>query len=84
MKRAFTIRIDSGLFRELKSIASRERRSVKALIARELKALVRRLGPEEKSELSYEEARRHALALLEEGWDLGYRRPASRDELHER
>jgi hypothetical protein len=51
----------------------------------ELNALVKKRRPSLMNKpISYDEARRHALALLIEGWNLGWKHPASREKLHER
>ncbi len=47
------------------------------MLAEELEKLIRR-------DREYEAARERALKRLEEGYDLGWLSPQSRDELHER
>jgi len=47
------------------------------LLASKLEELVRQRK-------SYDRSKRRALARLRKGFDLGWIRPASRDELHER
>jgi hypothetical protein len=85
VKSSVTTRIDSELLREVKLIATEGGLSVNALIARELNALVKkRTSSPMNKPMSYDEARRHALALLRNGSKRGWKRPASRDELHER
>ena len=77
MKTNITLKIDSDLLREAKVMAAEEDTSISALLTRELQRLVRQRK-------GYDAARRRALKRLKEGWDLGWSRPASRDELHER
>ena len=77
MKTNITLKIDVGLLRKVKIKAAKEGTSMSALITRELENMVRQ-------STSYESARRRALARLNEGWDLGWTPPRSRDELHER
>ncbi len=85
MKSAITIRVDSDLLRKVKLIGAQEGITVDALIEREVNALVKRLTASLMNKpLWYDEARHHALTLLREGWNLGWKRPSSRDELHER
>jgi predicted transcriptional regulator len=77
MKTNITLKLDSDLVREAKVLAAKRDSSVSRLLADQLEALVR-------EERSYEAARRRALARLRRGYDLGWTRPTSRDELHER
>lgn len=72
-----TLRLDAALLREARILAAAEGTSVSRLLAARLEELIRR-------QKSYEGARRRALARLREGRDLGWRKPASRDELHDR
>ena len=58
-------------------LAAREGTSVSQLLADRLEELIRQ-GK------AYESARRRALSRLRKGYDLGWSKPASRDELHER
>jgi len=77
MKTNVTLKIDTELLREARILAAKEDTSVSALLTRQLETLVRQ-------QAGYEAAQRRALARLNEGWDLGWTPPASRDELHER
>jgi CRISPR/Cas system-associated protein Csm6 len=77
MKTNLTLKIDKQLLREAKVLAAQQDTSISALIAGQLEKLVR-------ERKGYEAARRRAFALMDEGWDLGWRRPASRDELYDR
>lgn len=72
-----TIRIDSRLAQEAKVWAARHGSSVSRLVAEELERLVRR-------DERYEAARKRALERLSGAQDLGWRKPQSRDTLHER
>jgi hypothetical protein len=72
-----TLTIDADLLREARILAAAEGTSVSGLIRDRLEELVRR-------NKAYEVARRRALARLRAGRDLQWKRPASRDELHER
>lgn len=77
MRTNVTVSMDAELLREAKVLAARRGTSVSALLAEEFEQLVR-------NETSHDQARRRALGRLERGLDLGWVRPRSRDELHER
>jgi len=63
--------------RAAKLLAAKRHTSISGLLAAQLERLV---GDED----GYEQAQRHALALLDEGFSLGGRIAASRDEWHDR
>lgn len=77
MKTNITLKVDADLVRDAKVLAAQRGTSVSRLLAEQLEALVR-------ADRAYEAARRQALARLEEGYDLGWSKPASRDELYPR
>lgn len=77
MKTNLTLKVDAELAREAKVLAARQGTSVSRLLADQLEGLVR-------GDRAYEAARRRALARLEKGYDLGWQKPADRQELHER
>jgi len=77
MKANVTLKVDISLLREIRILAAEEGTSISALLAARLEEIV-------KERKAYNRARRRALARLEKGWDLGWTRPATRDELHER
>lgn len=77
MKTRITLSIDSDLLREVNSVAAKRGKPVNALLAEKLRELVN-------DGKAYERAKRRALARLRKGFDLGYERPSSRDELHKR
>jgi hypothetical protein len=77
MKTNITLKIDDQLLREAKIMAAQEDTSISALLAQQLEQLIRRRK-------EYSAARRRALALLRQAKPRGWRRPSSRDELHER
>ena len=58
-------------------MAAEEGSSISGLLASKLEELVRQRK-------SYARSKARALALLRKGFDLGWKRPASRGELHER
>jgi hypothetical protein len=77
MKTNITLKIESNLLREARVLAAEEGTSVSGLLAAQLEQIVR-------GAKAFERARRRARARLKTGYDLGWRRPISRDELHER
>ncbi len=77
MKTNITLKLDADLLREVRILAATEGTSISALLTERLEKMVR-------ERKAYEGARRRALARLKEGFDLRWRPPQSRDELHER
>ncbi len=77
MKTNITLKLEADLLREARVLAAQEGTSISALLAEQLTKLVR-------ERKNYEAARRRALALMRKGFDLGWRPPRSREELHER
>lgn len=77
MKTTVTLTIDRELLRRALRVAERRGVPLDRLISERLESLV---APRR----SYAAARRRALARLEKGYDLGWVRPSSRDELYER
>jgi hypothetical protein len=76
-KQNVTIRLDRKTIQSAKILATRRGTSLSALLACQIERLV---GDEETCERS----KRQALALLDQGFNLGGKGPVSRDELHER
>jgi hypothetical protein len=77
MKTNITLKIETGLLREARVLAASEGTSVSALLAARLEQIVR-------ESKAWERAHRRARARLHQGFDLGWTKPRSRDELHER
>ena len=77
MKTNITLKIETALLREARVLAAREGTSISALLAARLEQIVR-------ESKAYERAHRRARTRLRSGFDLGWKRPESRDELHER
>ena len=77
MKTNITLKIDSEILRQVRIMAAEEGSSISGLLASKLQELVRQRK-------SYARSQRRALARLRKGFELGWVRPASRDELHER
>jgi hypothetical protein len=76
-KKNLTLKLDADLIQVAKVEAARRGSSVSALVAEKLEEIASHGG-------QYEKARKRALALMKEGWNLGWKKPKSRDELHER
>ena len=76
-KQNVTISLSRQVLKKAKILAARRETSISGLLAQEIELLV---GSEE----AYERAERQALALLDQGFQLGGVIPASRDEWHER
>jgi hypothetical protein len=77
MKANLTLKLDTSLIREARILAAKDGTSISALLADHLESLVR-------EGRNYDRAKKRALTRLREGMDLGWKRPASRDEIHER
>lgn len=77
MKRNVTLKMDADILKEARILAAEEGSSMSQLLSAKLQELVR-------ERKGYDRARKRALARLRVGMDLGWTRPSSRDELHER
>ena len=77
MKTNITLKLDSELLREIRILAAEEGTSISALLAERLAEIVQQRK-------GFDRARKRALGRLREGLNLGWARPKSRDELHER
>lgn len=77
MKSNITLKLDSEVLRQARVLAAEEGLSVSRMLAVKLEEIVRQRK-------GYERARRRAVARLRKGVDLGWTKPGSRDELHER
>lgn len=77
MKTNVTLKIDADLLREARILAAEEGTSMSAMLAGRLEQTVR-------ERRGYQQAKQRALSRLRRGWDLGWKRPRSRDDLHER
>jgi hypothetical protein len=77
VKANITLKLDVELLREVRILAAQEDTSVSALLATKLERMVR-------ERKAYDRCQRRALARLREGFDLTWKPPRSRDELHER
>jgi predicted transcriptional regulator len=72
-----TLSLPKSVLRRIKILAARRQSSVSRLLTQAAENLLA-------EETEYEAARKRQTALLEKGFNLGFRKPLSRDELHER
>ena len=72
-----TIKVEADLAHEAKVFAARQGVSLSRLVADQLERLVR-------EDQAFAAARQRALRQLKKGFDLGWEKPRSRDELHDR
>jgi len=72
-----TLSLPKSVLRKVKLLAVRRGSSVSRLLTSAVERMI-----EEESD--YEAARKRQTALLEKGLNLDFRKPASRDELHDR
>lgn len=77
MKRNITLKLDAELLKEARVLAAEQGSSISRMLADKLEEVVRERA-------GYDRARKRALVRLRVGMDLGWTRPGSRDELHER
>lgn len=76
-KANITLKLDVEVLREARVLAARRGISVSRLVGDQLEQVVRQAS-------AYEQAKRRALDRMRNATPLGWERPASRDELHER
>ena len=77
MKTNITLKLDKDLLRRVRVLAAERDTSVSGLLTEQLEKTVR-------DREQNEAAKKRALSILKKGFDLGYKPPASRDEMHER
>jgi len=77
MKRNVTLKLDADLLKRARVLAAEQGSSISKMLAEKVEEVVRERE-------GYDRARKRALARLRVGMDLGWKRPVSRDELHER
>jgi predicted transcriptional regulator len=76
-KTNITLKLDSELLQSVKVLAAKRGTSVSALLTAKLKDAI-------SQDDEYDAAMKRSLDRIERGWKLGWKKPASRDELHER
>lgn len=77
MKTNITLKLDSEILRQVRIIAAEQGTSISGFLASKLEEIVNHRK-------SYARSKKRALARLGKGFEIGYVRPSSRDELHER
>jgi hypothetical protein len=77
MKQNVTISLDRQTVRKAKILAAKRDTSISGLVAAQIDALV-------VEDEAYDQAKRLALALLDQGFHLGGRHRIDRNALHER
>jgi len=77
VKQNVTVSLDRQTIRKAKILAARRDTSISGLLAAQIEAMV-------DEDEAYEQAKRHAFALLDEGFHLGGRHRIDRTALHER
>ncbi len=76
-KTNITLKLDADLLQAAKVLAAKKGTSVSALVTLKLEEAV-------KEEDEYQQAMKRALELMKNSTALGWQKPKSRDELHER
>jgi predicted transcriptional regulator len=76
-KTNITLKLDADLLRRVKVLAAQKGTSVSAILATQLEEVVTK-------DHEYEDVMKRALAQMRESKASGWRKPKSRDELHER
>ncbi len=77
MSRNITLSLDEKLIKKARVLAAREHKSISRFVGDRLRDLV------EQSE-NYEASKQEALKRLERAPSLGWKKPSSREELHDR
>lgn len=77
MKRNVTLKLDAELLKRARVLAAERGSSISKMLAEKVEEVVRERE-------GYDRARKRALVRLRAGMNLGWTRPGSRDELHER
>jgi len=72
-----TLSLPKSILRRMKLLAAQRQSSVSRLLTQAAENMLA-------EETEYETARKRQTKLMEKGFNLGFRKPASRDELHER
>ena len=72
-----TLSLPKSILRKIKLLAAQRQSSVSRLLIQAAENMLA-------EETEYETARMRQTKLMEKGFNLGFRKPANRDELHER
>ncbi len=76
-KQNITLSLPKSVLRRMKLLAAQRQSSVSRLLTQAVEKML-------EEETEYEPARKRQTANLEKGFNLGFRKPANRNELHER
>ena len=76
-KTNITLKLDRATLKKMKILAAKRETSISALVTIQIEELVKREG-------GYEQAMKRSVARMKKGLNLGWEKPASRDELYER
>lgn len=72
-----TLSLPKSALRKVKLLAAKRNSSISRLVTDAIERML-------VEETNYEEAKKRQIALMRKGFDLGWQKPESRDELHER
>lgn len=72
-----TLSLPKSALRKIKVLAAKRNSSISRLVTDAIEKML-------EEETSYEEAKKRQIALMKKGFELGWQKPKSRDELHER
>lgn len=76
-KQNITLSLPKSVLRRMKILAAQRQSSVSRLLIQAVENML-------EEETEYESARKRQATLLEKGFNLGFNKPAGRNELHER
>lgn len=76
-KSNITLKVDKDLLRKVKILAAKRETSISAMLANFIEKMLH-------EDQDYESAKRRAIARMRDARPLFWKKPASRDELHER
>lgn len=72
-----TLSLPKNILMKLKILAVQRNSSISRLLTEAIERMLR-------EETSYEEARNRQIALMKKGFDIGFNKPFSRNNIHER
>lgn len=72
-----TLSLPKNMLQKVKILAVQRHSSVSKLLTQAIEKILR-------EETAYEESHKRQVDLMKRGFDMAFRKPASRDELHER
>jgi metal-responsive CopG/Arc/MetJ family transcriptional regulator len=72
-----TLSLPKSALRKVKLLAAKRNSSISRLVTDAIEKMLA-------EETNYEKAKERQIALMRKGFDLGWQKPETRDELHER